>query len=109
MELDLERARAFLQLLGRVLGYTSEDLEDAMRIVESFDEHYRYSVKKFKEFLTPAKRESELIAGRSVIDRIRLVKKGEEKRVVFVFDRRVNRDSVRKALEQVLKASQEQE
>lgn len=98
IDLGLEDAKKILSIIVERLGYITSDISDAMRIIENFDESYRYAVKKFKEFLVPSKSESDLIKGRVVIDRIKLSKIGGEKRVLIVFDRRVKRELLEEAV-----------
>ncbi|MEM1611096.1 MAG: hypothetical protein QXQ57_05580 [Sulfolobales archaeon] len=101
IELDVEKAKKLLERISETLGYSTSDLEDAIRIIDNFDEYYRYSTRKFKEYLVPAKSESDLIRGRVVIDRVKLKIVGSGRRVLIVFDRRINRETVKKALETI--------
>lgn len=101
IELEASIAIKMLEKIADLLGYATEDMIDSIRIIENFDESYRYSIKKFKEYIVPAKREADLIRGRVVVDRIKLRKVGEDRRVLVVFERRVNRDLIRRALESI--------
>ncbi len=98
IDLDLEDAKKILSIIADRLGYITSDISDTLRIIENFDESYRYAVKKFKEFLVPSKNESDLIKGRVTVDRIKLSKVGKEKRVLIVFDRRVKKELLEEAL-----------
>ena len=98
IDLDLDSAKKILHIIVDLLGHVTSDIQDTLRIIENFDESYRYAVKRFKEFLVPAKNESDLIKGRVVIDRVKLVRTSSEKRVMIVFDRRIKKEILEEAL-----------
>ncbi|MDK6027967.1 hypothetical protein QPL79_01120 [Ignisphaera sp. 4213-co] len=54
--------------------------------------------RKFKDFLTPKKNVSELIKGNVMVDKIKLVKKNNQKIVVIVFDRSISKEMIKSAL-----------
>lgn len=94
-----EDAVKILEHIRRSWGRDTEDLNDAIRIIKNFDTFYEMLRKKFKEYIAPRKSEADLIRGKVVVDKIKLSKKGGEKVVVIVFDKRV----VDESLEEVLK------
>jgi hypothetical protein len=75
------------------LGLT-EDVEDALRILNNFDAYYDTLRKKFKEYITPRKSERDLLLGRVMIDKIKLRVEKNQKIVLIVFDKRVNEESI---------------
>ncbi len=101
IELEAEKAKKFLEAISKVVGYFTSDLIDTIRIIDNFDEYYRYSTRKFKEYLVPAKSESDLIKGRVIVDRVKLKIIGSSRRVLIVFDRRINKEAIKKALEKI--------
>ncbi len=98
IDLDLDDAEKILKILTDRLGYVTSDVQDTLRIIENFDESYRYAVKKFKEYLVPVKSESDLIKGRVVIDRVKLTRVGNKRRILIVFDRRIKKELLEEAL-----------
>lgn len=98
IDLDLEDAKKILDIISDRLGYVTSDIQDTMRIIENFDESYKYATKKFKEFLVPSKSEGDLIRGRVIVDRVKLMKIGSRKRILLVFDRRVKKELLEEAL-----------
>jgi hypothetical protein len=98
IDLDLDDAEKILNIITDRLGYVTSDIQDTLRIIENFDESYRYAVKKFKEYLVPVKSESDLIKGRVVIDRVKLTRIGNKKRILIIFDRRVKKELLEEAL-----------
>ena len=103
IELEASIARKMLEMIPEALGYSTSDIEDAIRIIDKFDEYYRYSTRKFKEYIVPSKSESDLIRGRVIIDRVKLKKSGNYKGVLIVFDRRVNREVIKRVLVDIMR------
>jgi hypothetical protein len=101
IELEAEKAKKLLETISKTVGYFTSDLEDTIRIIDNFDEYYRYSTRKFKEYLVPAKSESDLIKGRVIVDRVKLKIIGNSRRVLIVFDRRINKEAIKKSLETI--------
>lgn len=101
VELDREGAINLLQKLRQNLGRGSDDVDDAIRMIRNFDTFYEFMRKKFKEYLTPKKNLSDMIKGLVIVDKIKLVKRDDERIVVIVFDRSVSREDVEKALSEL--------
>jgi len=102
VELEVGDAKRVLEAVSKALGYSTNDLEDAIRIIDNFDEYYRYSTRKFKEYLVPEKREGDLIRGRVIVDRLKLIRSGDRKRVLVIFDRRIDRELIKRVVESTL-------
>lgn len=94
LEASPEDAIKILKTLRQRLGKGREDVDDAIRMIEHFDVFYDVMRKKFKEYLTPRKNVSDVIKGEVLVDKIKLLKRGEMKSVIIVFDRNVNRESL---------------
>ncbi len=99
VRLPLEEAVKLLNKVSELLGWKSGDVDEALRYMEHFDEFYSMMKRKFKEFLVPIKRSSDMIRGRVVVDKLKLEKEGDQKIVTLVFDRRVDLRVVVDALE----------
>ncbi len=99
VRLPLEEAVKLLNKVSELLGWRSGDVDEALRYMEHFDEFYSMMRRKFKEFLVPIKRSSDMIRGRVVVDKLKLEKEGDQKIVTLVFDRRVDLRVVVDALE----------
>ena len=97
LETDANNAIKVLKYLRDVDGKNTDDVIDALRIIENFDVFYEMMKKKFKDYIAPRKSENDLIRGRVVIDKIKLAK-NEVKRVTIIFDKRVNEELIIKAL-----------
>ncbi|MEL9940082.1 MAG: hypothetical protein QW632_01200 [Ignisphaera sp.] len=98
LEVDANKAPELLNKLRDVLGKGGEDVEDAIRMIQHFDTFYNVMQKKFKDFLTPRKNVSELLKGNVLVDKVKLIKKDNNKLVVIVFDRSVSRETIKDAL-----------
>jgi len=84
-----EEALELLRCLGETAG-TSKDLEESIRIIKSFDEFYKILKRKFEEYITPPKDHREVVMGKSIVHKIKLVMKNSDKYVELVLDRRMN-------------------
>jgi len=98
VELDLEEAEELLALVTEKLGFESNDVNETYRILRNFDAFYETMKKKFKDYLVPSKSMNDMILGRVVVDKVKLIKEGDKKRVVIVFDRRVPVEVIVEAL-----------
>ncbi len=92
-----------IKLLDCIIGKhgITKDLEETMRIVRNFEEFYKYSRKRFEEYLAPPKEQRDVIMGRVVVQKIRLLKKNNEKLVEFIFDRRYDLDELISCLKEL--------
>ncbi len=98
VELPLDEAEKLLAAVTDRLGFESNDVNETYRILRNFEAFYETMKKKFKDYLVPSKSMNDMILGRVVIDKVKLVKEGDEKKVVLVFDRRVPVDVIVEAL-----------
>ncbi len=94
VKLDAEGAIELLEALRAKLKRGGEDVDDAIRMIRNFDAFYDFMRKKFKEYLTPKKNISDMIKGLVIVDKIKLIKEGDTKYVVILFDRSVSRDDI---------------
>lgn len=101
VELDLEEAEKLLSIITERLGFESNDVNETYRILRNFDAFYETMKKKFKDYLVPSKSMNDMILGRVVVDKVKLIKEGGKKRVVIVFDRRVPLDVIVEALREL--------
>ncbi len=76
----------------------SRDLEESIRIVESFDEFLRVLKKKFEEYITPQKDQREVITGKAIVHKLKLFKENDKEQVEIIFDRRFNIEYLKKCL-----------
>ncbi len=100
IDLDLDKAKEFLRYIEERFGRI-RDVEEAERYIENFEEFYNFMKKKFKEFLAIPHRPDDYIKGRVVIDKVRLYKENGTRRVMFVLDRRVDREFIAEALKRL--------
>jgi len=98
VDLELDKAINLIEKIIEEKGETI-DLSETLRFLKNFDEFYNYMKKKFKDFLTPPKSSEDLLLGRVVVDKVKLYVSNNTKRVVIVFDRRVDLDFIKKMLQ----------
>ncbi len=101
VELDLDEAEKLLSIITEKLGFESNDVNETYRILRNFEAFYETMKKKFKDYLVPSKSMNDMILGRVVVDKVKLIKEGDRKRVVIVFDRRVPLDVIVEALKEL--------
>ncbi len=100
IELKLSEAKALLKKAWDA-GRRTRDVEETMRVLNNFDEFYRLQVKKNKSFLTPPKDLKEQLTGQTLVDKVRLDQRGEERFVTIVFDKRVSKDQIKELLSSI--------
>ncbi|MCD6196693.1 MAG: hypothetical protein J7J82_07920, partial [Staphylothermus sp.] len=79
----------------------TRDLEEALRIVNNFDEYYRILRKKFEDYISPPKSQRDVIEGRVIVHKLKLFTENNEKKIEIVFDRRVNLELLKTCLEEI--------
>lgn len=99
VELELDDAEKLLRKITELLGFESQDVNEAFRIMRNFDAFYEMARKKFKDYIVPSKSMNDMILGRVIVDKVKLVKEGDKRIVGIVFDRRIGEDVIIKALE----------
>ncbi len=102
VDLPAADAEKLLEAMAEVLGRRTQDLNEALRYIRNFEEFYEYMRKKFKDFIAPPKRPEDFIKGTVIVDKVKLYKtEGGERRVVIVFDRRVDVEKIKEALKNI--------
>jgi len=101
VELDVEEAEKLVKYVVDRLGIEPNDVNEFFRIIRNFDAFYEVMKKKFKDYLVPAKSMNDMILGRVIIDKVKLIKEGGKKRVVIVFDKRVPEDIIIEGLKEL--------
>ncbi len=89
VELGVDEAEELLRKIVEKLGIEPNDVNEAFRILRNFDAFYETQRKKFKDYIVPSKSMNDMILGRVVVDKLKLIKEGGKNRVVVVFDKRV--------------------
>lgn len=101
VDLDVESALKLLDKIVELLNKKTNDVSEVVRYIRNFDDFYEYMRKKFKDYIAPPRKPDDFIKGNVVIDKVKLYKEGDEKRVVLVFDRRVDTALLEKALREI--------
>ncbi|MEB3759667.1 MAG: hypothetical protein GSR72_06955 [Desulfurococcales archaeon] len=101
VELSVDEAEKLLRLIVEKLGIEPNDVNEAFRILRNFDVFYETQRKKFKDYLVPSKSMNDMILGRVVVDKLKLIKEGGKNRVVVVFDRRVPEETIIETLKEL--------
>jgi len=101
VKLSLEEAEKLLSIVTRKLGFESNDVNEAYRILRNFDAFYETQKKKFKDYLVPSKSMNDMILGKVIVDKVKLLKEGDKEYVIISFDRRVPLEIVVSSLEEL--------
>lgn len=101
VELPVEDAERLLAAVTSKLGFESSDVDEAYRIMRNFDAFYETQKKKFKDYLAPSKSMNDMIMGKVIVDKVKLVREGARRIVVLSFDRRVPLEVVAEALREI--------
>ena len=101
VELPVEDAEKLLGIVTRRLGVESNDVHETYRILRNFEAFYEVMVKKFKDYLVPAKSMNDMIRGAVVVDKVKLIKEGGSRRAQIVFDRRVPEEVIIESLREL--------
>ncbi len=101
VEIEAEKSIELIRGLQKLLGKGGEDVDDAIRMIEHFNEFYSLMQRKFKDFLTPRKSISDLIKENVLVDKIKLSIKDGKKIVVIVFDKSITLPILETALTQL--------
>lgn len=100
IELNTSDAYSLLKCIEREIGETI-DSRESLRIITNFDEFYRLSMRKYRDYLTPVKNYRESLLGKTIVHKIKLFMKNNEKYVEIVFDRRFSTDYLKKCLVEI--------
>jgi hypothetical protein len=94
VELTVDEAEKLVMFIVDKLGIEPNDVNEFFRIIRNFDAFYDVMRKKFKDYLVPSKSMNDMILGRVIVDKVKLIKEGGNKKVVLVFDKRVPEDII---------------
>ncbi|RLG85386.1 MAG: hypothetical protein DRO15_07560 [Thermoprotei archaeon] len=101
VEMDATYAPDFLEEIRNFLKRGGEDVADTIRMIKNFDVFHDFMTRKFKEYLVPKKELSDLIRGNVIIDKIKLIKDSNRRRVLIMFDRSVKEYEIIKVLSEL--------
>lgn len=101
VELSVEEAERLVKYVVDRLGMEPNDVNEFFRIIRNFDAFYDVMRKKFKDYLVPQKSMNDMILGRVIVDKVKLIKEGGKKKVIVVFDKRVPEDIIVEGLKEL--------
>lgn len=100
VKLDREKALEFIDSIISKHGIT-RDLEETRRVIENFDEFYSIARRKSDGYLIIQKDSGDVVRGRVVVHKIRLIIEGNVKTVELIIDRRVPRELIETCLREI--------
>ncbi len=98
VELSVDEAEKLVKYIVDKLGIEPTDVNEFFRILRNFDAFYDMARKKYKDYIVPSKSMNDMILGRVVVDKVKLIKEGDKRKVVVVFDKRVPEDIIAEGL-----------
>lgn len=100
INLERDYALKFIEIIVEKHGNT-RDLEEAKRVILSFDEYYSIAHKKSDGYLVIIKDPANSLRGRVVVHKVRLLTEQGKKIVELILDRRVPRDLIVSSLKEI--------
>ncbi len=100
VDLDSDNALKLLECISEE-AWVTRDLDEAIRIIENFDEFYKYMKRKFEDYITPPKNPSDSILGKVIVHKLRLYYDDDKEMVEIIFDRRFPVDKIKTCLERI--------
>ncbi len=101
VDLPAEDAEKLLEAISKRVGGKTSDISEALRYIRNFNEFYEYMRKKFKDYIAPPRKPDDYIRGKVFVDKVKLYLDGDTKRVVIVFDRRVDLELLKTCLKEI--------
>lgn len=99
IDVNIADALKILEKVKEVTKKNPSDINEVVRYINNFDEFYSYMQRKFKDYMAPPHKPDDYIKGLAFIDKVRLYKsENGEKRIVIVFDRRVDVEMLKDAI-----------
>ncbi|MCE4620731.1 MAG: hypothetical protein F7C33_06905 [Desulfurococcales archaeon] len=100
VRLPVDEAEKLIGIVTKKLGFESNDVNETYRILRNFDAFYETQKKKFKDYLVPSKSMNDMILGKVIIDKVKLIREDRDY-VVLSFDRRVPLEVIVDALREL--------
>ncbi len=100
VKLPVDEAEKLIGIITKKLGFESNDVNETYRILRNFDAFYETQKKKFKDYLVPSKSMNDMILGKVIIDKVKLIREDKDY-VVLSFDRRVPLEVIVDALREL--------
>ncbi len=100
VDLEVDEALKLLDALRRHFP-NAGDIGEVIRYLKNFDEFLDYMRRKFKDYLPVPHKPDDYIRGTVTVDKVRLYKDGDVKRVVLIFDRRIDVNLLKKLLNEI--------
>lgn len=98
--LELKDASKLIECLESE-GYVSVDLLETKTILKSFDEYLRLAKRRFQDYIVPNRDPREVVEGKCIVHKVKLLVKNDLKIAELVLDRRVDLDRIKGCLERI--------
>jgi len=89
VELHLTDALNLLGMLEKKFPDKIKDISEVQRIIENFDVFYDIAKRKFKDYILIPHEPSDMLRGRVLFDKVKLIKTSDAKKIGLFFDKNI--------------------
>ncbi len=98
VELHLADALKLLGMLEEKFPNKIKDISEVRRIIENFDVFYDIAKRKFKDYILIPHEPSDMLLGRVLFDKVKLIRTSNAKKIGLFFDKNIKLKDIVEAL-----------
>ena len=98
VELHLADALKLLGMLEEKFPNKIKDISEVRRIIENFDVFYDIAKRKFKDYILIPHKPSDMLLGRVLFDKVKLIRTSNTKKIGLFFDKNIKLKDIVEAL-----------
>ncbi|RLG75999.1 MAG: hypothetical protein DRO23_02390 [Thermoprotei archaeon] len=98
IELSITKMLDFLEILSRKFPDKFKDVSEVKRIVKNYDVFYDIAKRKFKDYILIPHEPSDMLRGRILFDKVKLIKDNHDRKIGLIFDKSVKLKDIVEAL-----------
>jgi len=98
VELHLADALKLFGILEEKFPNKIKDISEVRRIIENFDVFYNIAKRKFKDYILIPHEPSDMLLGRVLFDKVKLIRTSNTKKIGLFFDKNIKLKDIVEAL-----------
>lgn len=98
IELPITKMPDFLEILSRKFPDKFKDISEVERIVKNYDVLYDIAKRKFKDYIIVPHEPSDMLRGRVLFDKVKLIKDNHDRKIGLIFDKSIKLKDIMEAL-----------
>lgn len=98
IEISITKMLDFLEILNRKFPDKFKDISEVKRIVKNYDVFYDIAKRKFKDYILIPHEPSDMLRGRILFDKIKLIKNNHDRKIGLIFDKSIKLEDIVEAL-----------